>query len=130
MFRVLLVSIFAFSLNAFAKNTDVAHCAYTNDGDGGDEGYEFTISVNDKGVFTAAISVIDPGGERVFKKIVVAPTQTGNGSGFAGKDFVVNFYSYLPTVGEDGLIFSYFEHPDDFGGTFKGGTLCSGSAVR
>ena len=124
MKKFLGVFIFlAFASSSFASAAkETMHCAYTNDGDGGDEGYEVGIWTKGR-TKSARLTVIDPSGARVYAKISVKSKTVDGKKVFSGKDFTLTLHLDQPKT-DAGYTVATLEAPTEFGGSMNEEIYC------
>jgi len=127
MSKLILVLMVLCVGSAQAAET-ILDCAYTNDGFGGDEGYEIAIVKTDANSYEAVLTSIDPGGGLEYARLPVQ-RETNSELMFTGEKFWLAVHDWLPKTA-NGFSYANFEIPSERIGIEKGATLCRGSAIQ
>lgn len=127
MSKLILVLMVLCAGSAQAAET-ILDCAYTNDGFGGNEGYEIAIVKTDANSYEAVLTSIDPGGSRKYARIPVQQ-EINSELMFTGEKFWLVVHDWLPKTSA-GFSYANFEIPSEWSGIEKGATLCRGSAIQ
>lgn len=122
----LLVSgLFFFSSYTFGAEDfkAILYCAATNDGDGGDEGYEVEIVESKDKKLVAKLILVDVGGTRVIRRIIVNFGNVKQLPTYRGANFSLTLRTDLPK-NESGYIVSKLKTIDGFNSPLAQETYC------
>jgi hypothetical protein len=121
----ILAMILALAPLAHAAPIEYLFCAYTNAGDGGDEGYEVRIlgSSSSEDALSASLSLIDPSGARVYREVPVQTATLHGHPGYVGEGFALELWTDRPKT-QNGYTRARVIMPDEDGVELKQRTFC------
>lgn len=107
-----------------ARLPEAIHCAFTNEGFGGEVGSEIRVIKDKLGFYSAVLIDIDPGGAVEYARLEVQKSFFGQGVQFKGTGFSLMIYDELAKT-KDGFSFATYSMPGTVL-TDQGATLCHG----